>query len=127
MYANMLAARGAAGAIVDGNLRDSDGHERIPNWSPFARGTSPLEAGPRLKWLEPNTPVLMSGELRRWIEVFPGDMVMADGDGVIIVPQRLILPVLEKAEEICRREDLAEKDYAAGEDPRKVQEKYGVA
>jgi len=127
MYGNMIAARGATGAIVDGNARDSDGHERIPNWSVFCRNTSPLEAASRIKWMEANTPILMSGELRRWIEVVPGDMVFADGDGVIIIPQRLILPVLLEAERGRENEEAAEKLYAAGEDPEKVAKKYGAA
>ncbi len=127
MTGNMIAARGATGAIVDGNARDSEGHERIPNWSVFCRNTSPLEAASRIKWMEANTPILMSGELRRWIEVVPGDMVFADGDGVIVLPQRLILPVLLAAEEGFEKEEEAEKLYAAGEDPAKVVEKYGVA
>lgn len=127
LYSNMIAARGATGAVVDGNLRDSDGHRRIPNWAPFARGASPLEAAPRLKWMQPNTPILMSGELRRYIEVFPGDMVFGDGDGVIIVPKRLILPVLHQAESTNRMEGKAEKLYAAGTDPDKVIKKYGAA
>jgi len=127
MYGNMIAARGATGAVVDGNLRDSDGHERIPNWSVFSRGTSPLEAASRIKWLEANTPILMSGELRRWIEVVPGDMVFADGDGVIIIPRRLIMPVLLKAEARMSSEINAEKAYAAGEDPEKVKAEYGEA
>jgi len=127
MYGNMIAARGATGAVVDGNARDSDGHERIPNWSVFCRNTSPLEAASRIKWMQPNRPILMSGELRRWIEVVPGDMVFADGDGVIIIPKRLILPVLLSAEAAREREKKAEKLYAAGEDPDKVAAKYGAA
>jgi regulator of RNase E activity RraA len=127
LYSNMVRSRGAMGAIVDGNIRDSDGHARIKGWNPFARGASPLEAAPHLKWLAPNTPILMSGELRRYIAVHPGDMVMADGDGVIIVPKKLILPALLKAEEIRRRETPAEKAYAAGENPDEVQKKYGAA
>ena len=126
MYGNMLAARGTTGAVVDGNLRDSDGHERIPDWAPFSRGTSPLEAGSRIKWMEANTPILMSGELLRWIEVVPGDMVFGDGDGVIIIPQRLVLPVLEKAEDVAAREELAVREYAAGRDPEEVRKKYRV-
>lgn len=127
LYSNMVSSHGAMGAIVDGNVRDSDGHERIPNWNPFARGASPLEAAPHLKWMEPNTPILMSGELRRYIAVYPGDMVMADGDGVIIIPQKMILPTLQKAEEIREKEKPAEKAYAAGEDPDQVMKKYGAA
>lgn len=127
LYSNMVHSRGAMGAIVDGNVRDSDGHERISGWNPFSRGASPLEAAPHLKWMEPNVPILMSGELRRYIAVNPGDMVMADGDGVIIVPRKLIMPVLLKAEEIRNKEKPAEKAYAAGENPDDVMKKYGAA
>ncbi len=127
LYSNMIAARGGVGAIVDGNLRDSDAHERIPRWAPFSRGTSPLEAAPRLKWMAPNVPILMSGELRRWVEVFPGDLAFGDGDGVIIIPKRLILPVLQQAEATRGKEVHAEKAYAAGKDPDKVMQKYGAA
>ena len=127
LYSNMVRARGALGAVVDGNVRDADGHERIAGWNPFARGSSPLEAAPYLKWMAPNTPILMSGELRRYVAVQPGDMVLADGDGVIVVPHRLILPALHKAEEIREKEKPAEKAYAAGENPDDVAKKYGAA
>lgn len=127
LYSNMIHARGAVGAVVDGNVRDAEGHQRIPNWNAFSRGSSPLEAAPHLKWMEPNTPILMSGELRRYIQVFPGDMVLADGDGVIIVPKRLIMPVLLRAEEIRTKEVPAEKAFAKGDDPEKVMKKYGAA
>jgi len=127
MYGNMVAARGARGVVVDGNVRDSDGHLEIPRWSPFSRGASPLEAGSRIKWMDCNTPILMSGELRRWIQVFPGDLVFGDGDGVMIIPRRLILPVLESAEETHAKEVLAEKEYAAGKNPDDVMKVYGVA
>ncbi len=127
LYSNMVRARGAMGAIVDGNVRDSDGHERIEGWNPFSRGASPLEAAPNLKWMAPNTPILMSGELRRFITVQPGDMVMADGDGVIIVPKAQVLPVLLKSEAIRDKEKPAERAYAAGEDPDRVMKTYGAA
>ena len=54
-------------------------------------------------------------------------MVFGDGDGVIIIPKRLILPVLQQAEKTSRTEVKAEKLYAAGEDPDKVIKKYGAA
>ena len=127
LYGTMLSAAGAGGAIVDGNLRDSDAHQRIDNWSVFSRGCSPLEAASRIKWLEPNRPILMSGELRRWITVEPGDMVLADGDGVIVVPQSLTMPVLRKTETIAKNEDRAQREYAAGADPDDVEKRFGVA
>lgn len=127
LYGNMIRAKGGMGAVVDGNLRDADGHLSIPEWNPFARGASPLEAASRIKWMEINKPIYMSGELRRWIPVHPGDFVFGDSDGVIIVPRRLVLSVLELAEETNAKETLAEQEYAAGVDPRDVQARYGVA
>ena len=127
LYGTMLQTAGADGAVVDGNLRDSDGHDRLQGWAPFSRGCSPLEAASRINWLEPNKPVLMTGELRRWITVYPGDLVFGDGDGVIIVPQKLIMPVLKKAEKIAVNEDRAQAEYAKGTDPDVVEKDFGAA
>ncbi len=69
----------------------------------------------------------MSGELKRWITVHPGDMVLGDGDGVIVVPRRLIMPVLEKAEPIAIQEVDAQREYAKGTDPDVVEKKFGAA
>lgn len=127
LFSNMIHSRGAMGAIIDGNVRDVYGHSRMKNWNPFARGASPLEAAPYLKWMTPNTPILMSGELKRYIAVHPGDMVLADDDGVIIIPKNIILPVLLEAEEIRKKEVPAEKEYATGANPLDVIEKYDVS
>jgi 4-hydroxy-4-methyl-2-oxoglutarate aldolase len=127
LFGNMVHSRGAMGAIIDGNVRDAYGHTCIENWNPFSRGASPLEAAPYLKWMTPNTPILMSGELRRYIDVYPGDMVLADDNGVIIVPKKLILPVLLESEDIRSKEIPAEKAYASGADPLDVIKKYNVS
>ncbi|MAE61256.1 MAG: hypothetical protein CMJ49_07850 [Planctomycetaceae bacterium] len=127
LYGTMVQAAGANGVVVDGNLRDSDGHAALENWCAYSRGYSPLEAASRIIWLEPNKPVLMSGELQRWVTVYPGDMIFGDGDGVIVVPQRLIEPVLKKAGKIAGNEERAQADYAAGIDPDVVEKKWGAA
>ena len=43
------------------------------------------------------------------------------------MPKRLLLPVIEEAERIRTREVPAEKEYAEGVDPKRIQAKYGVA
>jgi regulator of RNase E activity RraA len=73
--------RGMAGVITNGNCRDTDEVilEKIPVYSKYqGGGTRPgrIEAG------SVNIPVTVGGVLVR-----PGDMVVADGDGVVVVPR----------------------------------------
>lgn len=71
---------GAKGVVTNGGCRDTDEviHEQFPMWSRFnAQG---MNQG-RIEWDASNIPVAIGGQLVR-----PQDMVVADGDGVIIVP-----------------------------------------
>ncbi len=83
--------RGVAGLVVDGAVRDSYAL-RVPT---FARGTSvraPLKRNPG----EVGFPVALPG-----VVVSPGDIVMADPDGVVIVPQVNAEQVLVQARRIA--------------------------
>jgi regulator of RNase E activity RraA len=82
-------SKGAAGVITNGSCRDTDELilEKIPVYSKYqGGGTRPgrIEAG------SINLPVTVGGVLVR-----PGDMVVADGDGVVVVPR-------EQAKEVAR-------------------------
>jgi len=82
-------SKGAAGVITNGSCRDTDEIilEKIPVYSKYqGGGTRPgrIEAG------SINLPVTVGGVLVR-----PGDMVVADGDGVVVVPR-------EQAKEVAR-------------------------
>ncbi|HET7101398.1 MAG TPA: RraA family protein [Terriglobia bacterium] len=81
--------RGIAGFIVDGLVRDMPGIEDL-DFPVFARGTTPvgpLHRGPG----EINCPISCGG-----VVVNPGDVVVADVSGIVVVPR-------EWAEEILRR------------------------
>ncbi len=74
-------SRGMTGVVTNGNCRDTDELilERIPVYSRYqGGGTRPgrIETGAI------NTPVVVGGVLVR-----PGDLIVADGDGVIVVPR----------------------------------------
>lgn len=91
ILATDLVARGLAGAVVDGLVRDRDGIAGMP-LSIYARGVTPAVR----RGKEPGrsmTPILL-GE----VTVNPGDWIVADGDGVVVVPSADIEVVLEKAE-----------------------------
>jgi RraA family protein len=84
--------RGIAGVVVDGLVRDLDGILALGDFPVFARGTTPLgplHRGPG----EVNFPVSVGG-----IVVNPGDVIVGDADGVVVVPQ-------ESAESMLQRLD----------------------
>jgi regulator of RNase E activity RraA len=103
--------RGMAGVVTNGNCRDTDEIilEKIPVYSKYqGGGTRPgrIEAGAI------NRPVTVGGVLVR-----PGDMVVGDGDGVVVVPREQA----EKVAEIAW--DIAKGDKGGR---RKLYEKMGL-
>lgn len=89
MVAAKARHRGAAGIVVDGLVRDRAGIQELGDLPVFARGTTPigpLHRGPG----EVNFPVSCGG-----IVVHPGDVIVGDGDGVVVVPGELAADVLD--------------------------------
>lgn len=118
---------GAAGAVIDGGTRDKAGILRIPNWSCFARYTSPVESKKRWRPKECQIPILMSGTLTRYVKVNPGDWILGDSDGVIVIPQEILSDALAAVEELSRKEELSRRDLAAGDSLKEVYHRYGRA
>lgn len=92
-------ARNFAGAILDGGVRDVTEIRRDYGFPVYARSVSPGTPLGRFKTLGANVPVLCGG-----VEVNPGDIIVADIDGVVVVPMVLAEEVLKMAQEIDRRE-----------------------
>jgi 4-hydroxy-4-methyl-2-oxoglutarate aldolase len=84
-------ARGAAGVVSTGLVRDAAELRRLA-LPVFAAGTSPLRPDGRVHVAAFDEPVATDGA-----EVNPGDLVVADDDGVVIVPRRLQTKVVERA------------------------------
>jgi regulator of RNase E activity RraA len=83
--------RGVRGFVSSDGVRDTDEIilQKIPFWSKFC--SQGMVQG-RLQYDDRNIPVEVGGVL-----VYPGDVVVADGDGVIVVPQKLALDVAREA------------------------------
>lgn len=91
-------ARGLAGVVLDGAVRDVEGLGAGP-LPVFARGVShlgPFKDGPG----EINGPVQVGGTVVR-----AGDVVVGDADGVAIVPAARAAEVVETAESLLRAEE----------------------
>jgi 4-hydroxy-4-methyl-2-oxoglutarate aldolase len=104
-----LAARekGLAGVVVDGPVRDSDAltKTQFPVWCRGRYAGRLLKRGPG----EVNVPVVCGGVL-----IEPGDVIVADGDGVLRIPLADAPRVLSAAQARARREDGIRAAIAAG-------------
>jgi regulator of RNase E activity RraA len=100
--------KGVAGLVVDGGVRDRE--EMIEFEFPvFARHMIPTTGRTRLKVEAINVPVTIGGAM-----VSPGDIVVADGTGIAIVPAEKAKEVAELAEAFARDDAAAMDDLKAG-------------
>jgi regulator of RNase E activity RraA len=90
--------RGMAGMVLDGAIRDIWDIRRM-GLTVYARSSSPRTAVGHYATVAKNIPVECAG-----ITVRPGDIIVADEDGVVVVPQEQAEAVLKKAQEIDARE-----------------------
>ena len=102
------AMRCVRGVITDGACRDV-GQARELGFPVFARAQVPVTARGRLQQKSAGAPVLI-GE----VTVRPGDVVMADEDGVVIVPRERATEVLAAARRLAGREAAIEAEVRAG-------------
>jgi len=123
LSATTSRAHGAVGALVDGGTRDV-GHLINMGFPVFARYRTPVEAFGRYTTLAWQVPIRISGGLKDTVEVNPGDFIFGDLDGVIVIPKHLTLQVLTECERIKELEDQARVDFARGDDPLEVFQRY---
>jgi 4-hydroxy-4-methyl-2-oxoglutarate aldolase len=83
--------RGVRGFVTNSGVRDTDEIilQKIPFWSKFI--SQGMVQG-RLQYYDRSIPVDVGGEM-----VYPGDIIVADGDGVIVVPQKVAFDVAVEA------------------------------
>jgi regulator of RNase E activity RraA len=119
LTANAAKARGCVGVILDGNLRDIAGLRQI-GFQVFYRDLSPLNGIGRWEMLDAQIPVTVGG-----VAVHPGDVIVAEYDGVVVVPADQAEQVLLKAEEITGAESRVRQEVSEGSSPMNSFERHG--
>jgi 4-hydroxy-4-methyl-2-oxoglutarate aldolase len=125
LMSNASRARGAAGIVIDGGIRDGRLLLEIDGWSVFARYTSPIESRGRSRIHDLEVPVALGGSLTSQVRVEPGDWVFGDMDGVLIIPARALDEVLSRAEEATAIETRTREEIRSGRRVWDVYQQYG--
>ena len=124
LLASAMKARGCAAAVVDGGVRDSAFLEQC-GMPVVSRYVTPAQGVGRWRVTEAQQPVKVRGALVEWLEVNPGDIVVGDGDGVIVIPQALFDEVRTKAVEWSNSDSGARREIQEGLPLLAALEKYG--
>jgi len=113
-------ARGARGAVIDGLIRDVKKILGL-GFPVFAAGMKPVDSRGRGIVIDYNVPIDCAG-----VTVTPGDLIVADFDGVVAIPANHVDEVVRLATEKATRENDSRAELINGKYLRDVYNQYGV-
>ncbi|MGX1930959.1 RraA family protein [Flagellimonas sp. 2504JD4-2] len=119
LSAETMQLRGVRGYIVDGGCRDSDFITKI-GFKVFCKYYTPVDVVGRWIAKDFEQPITIDN-----VVINSGDYVMADRDGVVIIPKIIAKEVIEKTEKVLRTENMVRTAILSGVDPQKAYLRYG--
>ncbi|MDO8208781.1 hypothetical protein [Conexibacter sp. CPCC 206217] len=121
LFSAAARGRGSHGAIVDGLVRDRARVGSVAGFTLFGRGARPTDSLGRISIAEHDTAVVVGG-----VTVRRGDLVVADADGVVVVPGDVAPEVVDRALEKASAERSSFSMLLGGAYLREVWERHGV-
>lgn len=116
IMSRVAAARGVAGTVINGACRDISASEEA-HYSIWSAGHFMRTGKDRVRCVAVQQPVVIDG-----VVIAPGDYVIADADGVAVVPSARVLDVLERSEHIEYVENRIVHDATSGSTLRHARE-----
>lgn len=108
LYVGRLKARGCAGIVTDGGLRDSEGVAKTGLPAYHRRPSSPPSPIVHLP-IDLQLPIACGG-----VAVYPGDIIVGDCDGVVVIPADIVDDVAKEVEATTLYETFCEEEVAKG-------------
>jgi 4-hydroxy-4-methyl-2-oxoglutarate aldolase len=119
-----MKERGSVGALVDGGIRDVR-WLREHRFPVFARYRTPIQSISRWKVTGCQIPVYLRGATTRRVLVSPGDFILGDEDGALVVPSDAIEAALARAEALTAKEVEIRARLSAGLSLADALKKFG--
>jgi 4-hydroxy-4-methyl-2-oxoglutarate aldolase len=120
LMSTVAQRNGSVGCVCDSQIRDCLRIIEL-GFPVYYSGIRPLDSMGRGMVMAYDVPVRCGDVL-----VKPGNLIFADFDGVVVVPNEIEDAVLEQAQEKVRKENLSRKELQEGKSLREVYLKYGV-
>lgn len=119
LSAETLAFKNVLGYIVDGGCRDTTFIDKI-NFPVFCKYHTPADIVGKWMTTSFGRPIIIGK-----VKIYTGDYVLADRDGVVIIPQAIASEVVNHTEEVLQTENMVRKSILQGIDPVEAYLKYG--
>jgi regulator of RNase E activity RraA len=120
LSAESLSSRGVSGCVIDGGCRDVRRIEGL-GFPVFTRFVTPEDSTWRWEITATQTPITIGA-----VQIEPGDWIVGDEDGVVVVPAGSAERVLGAAEAKVGTENLVRDAVRAGASPLEAFERYGT-
>lgn len=119
LSAETLAFKNVQGYIVDGGCRDTAFIDKI-NFPVFCKYRTPADIVGKWKATSLGKPIVIGK-----VEIHTGDYILADRDGIVIIPKSIAAEVIMQTEEVMQTENLVRKAILQGTDPVEAYLRYG--
>jgi regulator of RNase E activity RraA len=120
LMSHTAKAKGATGVVIAGGVRDTPEILKL-GFPCFRRYHSPLTAVYRYDITDFGSPIRLGG-----VAIAPGDFILGDVDGILIIPAAAVDEVIERAASVRSREDIVRQALDEGGSIRALFEQYRV-
>jgi 4-hydroxy-4-methyl-2-oxoglutarate aldolase len=120
LFSAAARGHGAEGVVCDGYLRDTPAIGEL-GFPAFARGSRPVDYRLRMRVVAVRDEVVCGG-----VSVGPGDSVLADDDGIVVVPNELLDEVVARAGARAGAEDTVLDELLGGASLRDVWTRHRI-